>query len=35
MTDLLFPTFYVVKGLRDWLYEIVEDWMSERPNWMS
>lgn len=33
--DLLFPTFYVVKGLRDWLYEIVEDWMSERPNWMS
>ena len=33
--DLLFPTFYVVKGLRDWLYEIVEDWMSKRPNWMS
>jgi radical SAM superfamily enzyme YgiQ (UPF0313 family) len=33
--DLLFPTFYVVRGLRDWLYEIVEDWMSKRPNWMS
>jgi radical SAM superfamily enzyme YgiQ (UPF0313 family) len=33
--DLLFPTFYVVRGLRDWLYEIVEDWMSKRPNWVS
>jgi radical SAM superfamily enzyme YgiQ (UPF0313 family) len=33
--DLLFPTFYVVRGLRDWLYEVVEDWMSKRPNWMS
>ena len=33
--DLLFPAFYVAKGLRDWLYEIVEDWMSKRPNWMN
>jgi len=33
--DLLFPRFYITKGLRDWLYEIVEDWMSKRPNWMS
>ncbi len=30
---LLFPTFYVTEGLRDWLHEIVEDWISERPNW--
>ncbi len=31
--DLLFPTFYVTEGLRDWLHEVVEDWISERPNW--
>jgi len=31
--NLLFPTFYVNRGLGDWLYEVVEDWISERPNW--
>ena len=30
---LLFPTFYVAEGLGDWLHEVVEDWISERPNW--
>ncbi len=30
---LLFPTFYVTEGLGDWLHEVVEDWISDRPNW--
>jgi len=33
--DLLFPKFYIVKGLEDWLYETVRAWMAERPNWLS
>ena len=33
--DLLFPRFYVVRGLEDWLHETVRDWMAERPNWMT
>ena len=33
--DLLFPTFYVARGLEDWLPEIIRDCMSERPHWMS
>ncbi|NIS71059.1 MAG: radical SAM protein [Proteobacteria bacterium] len=31
--DLLFPKFYVVRGLEDWLHESVKTWMAERPNW--
>ena len=32
--NLLFPRFYVVSGLKDWLYETVRRWMTGRPNWM-
>jgi radical SAM superfamily enzyme YgiQ (UPF0313 family) len=32
--DLLFPKFYMVKGLEDWLRETVRAWMAERPNWL-
>lgn len=31
--DLLFPRFYLVRGLEDWLREIVDQWMSGRPSW--
>ena len=33
--DLLFPRFYVVKGLEEWLRETVKKYMAERSNWMS
>jgi radical SAM superfamily enzyme len=33
--DLLFPKFYIVRGLEDWLRKIVTKCMAERPNWMS
>ncbi len=33
--DLLFPRFYVVRGLEDWLHETVRAWMAKRPNWMT
>jgi radical SAM superfamily enzyme YgiQ (UPF0313 family) len=33
--DLLFPKFYVVRGLEDWLHESVRAWMAERPNWST
>lgn len=33
--DLLFPKFYIVKGLEDWLRKTVSDWMEERPNWVN
>lgn len=29
--DLLFPKFYVVRGLEDWLHENLRAWMTERP----
>jgi radical SAM superfamily enzyme YgiQ (UPF0313 family) len=32
--DLLFPRFYMAKGLEDWLRETVEDRIRERPNWI-
>ncbi len=32
--DLLFPRFYVVKGLEDWLYETVSRFASTRANWI-
>jgi len=31
--DLLFPKFYIQKGLEDWLRGTVEDWLAKRPNW--
>jgi radical SAM superfamily enzyme YgiQ (UPF0313 family) len=31
---LLLPRFYLVRGLEDWLYEIVSTWMAERPSWV-
>jgi radical SAM superfamily enzyme YgiQ (UPF0313 family) len=31
--DLLFPRFYLLRGLEDWLREIVENWMADRPGW--
>jgi radical SAM superfamily enzyme YgiQ (UPF0313 family) len=33
--DLLFPRFYMVTELEDWLSEIVRDWMAERPHWVT
>jgi radical SAM superfamily enzyme YgiQ (UPF0313 family) len=33
--DLLFPKFYMVRGLEDWLRETVMAWMAERPNWLG
>ena len=32
--DLLFPSFYIQKGLEGWLQETVRRWMMEHPNWM-
>ena len=32
--DLLFPRFYMVKGLGDWLPEILRNWAAARPRWM-
>jgi len=32
--DLLFPKFYIVKGLKVWLEETVAAWMEHRPNWI-
>jgi hypothetical protein len=33
--DLLFPRFYIVRGLEDWLREVVSQCMAERPNWVT
>jgi len=33
--DLLFPKFYMVKGLEDWLRETVMAWVAERPDWLT
>jgi radical SAM superfamily enzyme YgiQ (UPF0313 family) len=33
--DLLFPKFYIVSGLEDWLRKIVGKCMAERPTWIS
>jgi hypothetical protein len=32
--DLLFPRFYLARGLENWLPEILKDWMTTRPHWM-
>lgn len=33
--DLLFPTFYVARGLKEWLKEVVSDFMAVRPGWVT
>ncbi len=32
--ELLFPRFYLAKGLEDWLFETLKDLAATRPNWM-
>jgi radical SAM superfamily enzyme YgiQ (UPF0313 family) len=32
--NLLFPKFYLAKGLQGWLRETVNDWMKTRPHWV-
>jgi radical SAM superfamily enzyme YgiQ (UPF0313 family) len=32
--DLLFPTFYIVEEIKDWLRETARTWVADRPNWM-
>jgi radical SAM superfamily enzyme YgiQ (UPF0313 family) len=32
--DLLFPRFYLAKGLEVWLPETLKCWMAARPHWM-
>jgi radical SAM superfamily enzyme YgiQ (UPF0313 family) len=31
--DLLFPRFYLTRGLEDWLPETVKNWVTSRPHW--
>jgi len=33
--DLLFPRFYLVKELREWLPATIKAWLVGRPNWMT
>jgi radical SAM superfamily enzyme YgiQ (UPF0313 family) len=32
--ELLFPKFYIQKGLEDWLRRTAESWLVKRPNWI-
>jgi len=32
--DLLYPRFYLTKGLEEWLHETVKEWMNKRPHWI-
>jgi radical SAM superfamily enzyme YgiQ (UPF0313 family) len=32
--DLLFPKFYITKGLESWLPKTVKAWLNTRPNWL-
>ncbi len=32
--DLLFPRFYLEKGLEEWLPKTLKSWAATRPNWM-
>ncbi len=32
--DLLFPRFYMVPELNEWIHEIVRQWKADRPNWV-
>jgi hypothetical protein len=31
--DLLFPRFYMAKGLGNWLRESLKNWADKRPHW--
>jgi hypothetical protein len=31
---LLFPKFYMTKGMESWLRKTVKSWMDTRPNWL-
>jgi len=33
--DLLKPTFYMVRGIEDWLRETLDAWTAERDHWTS
>jgi radical SAM superfamily enzyme YgiQ (UPF0313 family) len=33
--DLLLPKFYVNQDLKGWLFETVNEWIKNRPNWMT
>jgi radical SAM superfamily enzyme YgiQ (UPF0313 family) len=33
--DLLFPKFYLVRELEEWLLETVKTWMADRSHWMT
>jgi radical SAM superfamily enzyme YgiQ (UPF0313 family) len=32
--ELLFPRFYLAKGLGDWLPDTLKNWAATRPHWM-
>jgi radical SAM superfamily enzyme YgiQ (UPF0313 family) len=32
--ELLFPKFYMTRGLEDWLQKTIGDWSRGRPNWI-
>lgn len=32
--SLLFPKFYIEKGMEEWIRKTVEAWMKDRPNWI-
>jgi hypothetical protein len=32
--NLLFPRFYMAKGLGDWLPETLKHWAATRPHWV-
>ncbi|MEJ2658656.1 MAG: radical SAM protein, partial [Desulfobacterales bacterium] len=32
--DLLFPKFYIAKGLKDWMEETVDRWLAGHENWV-
>jgi len=32
--ELLFPRFYLSKGLEDWLPKTLKSWAAARPHWM-
>jgi radical SAM superfamily enzyme YgiQ (UPF0313 family) len=32
--DLLYPRFYIARGLESWLEKTVDRWMADRENWM-
>ncbi len=33
--DLLFPKFYIARGLEDWLRKTVSAWRDDRPHWLT